>query len=211
MKKVLLGALLALSLSSAAVAQQPSGTLARIAERGTVTVGYREESPPFSLITAGTKQPVGYSIDLCTRVVDALRQALSRPDLQVAYVPVSAADRFDKVASGAVDMECGNSSVTLGRMAQVDFSNLIFVTGGALLVSSQSPIRSVADLAGKRVSVVTGTTTEQALLQRLSQGGINATVVPLQDHDQGIRMLSKGDVDAHAGDQIVLIGLARGA
>lgn len=211
MKRLLLGALAVLLLSPPAVAQQPSGTLGRIAERGAVTIGYREESPPFSSVTTGEKQPKGFTIDLCARVVDVIRQELDRPDLKVAYAPVSAADRFDKVANGAVDMECGNSSVTLSRMKHVDFSNLIFVTGGALLVSSQSAIRSIADLSGKRVSVVTGTTTEQALMQKIAQGSITATVVPLQDHDQGLRMLSKGEVDAHAGDQIVLIGLARDA
>jgi ABC-type amino acid transport substrate-binding protein len=211
MKRLFLGAFAALLLSTPVIAQQPTGTLARIAERGAVTIGYREESTPFSFATAGAKEPQGYTIDLCARAVEAIKQELNRPDLKVAYVPVSAADRFDKVASGAVDMECGNSSVTLGRMKQVDFSNLIFVTGGALLVSSQSSIRSIADLSGKRVSVVTGTTTEQALSQQIAQGLVNATVVPLQDHEQGLRMLSKGEVDAHAGDQIVLIGLARGS
>lgn len=208
MRGLLAAALVAVVAAGPAAAQTAGGTLAKIAESGTVVLGYRDSSPPFSSL-GPDKQPAGYSIDLCLRIVDAVKQRLGRPDLTVKFVEVSAEDRMQKVADGSIDMECGSTTVTLSRMEHVDFTNTTFITAASLLVPANSKVSSVADLAGKKVSVVENTTTQQALEARLAQDGVKARVITVADHDKAMQMLAKGEVDAHAGDQIVLIGLAR--
>jgi glutamate/aspartate transport system substrate-binding protein len=193
-----------------AAAQQLTGTLQKINDSGTIVLGHRDSSPPFSFLNE-KKQPAGYSVDLCLRIVEAVKTRLGRPDLTVKYVPVSAENRFDKVADGTIDLECGNTTHTLSGQERVDFTLMTFLTGASLLLPAGSNIQSVGDLGGKRVAVVEGTTTEIELRDKLKQGLIDAKVVPVKDHDAGIKMLEKGQVDAHAGDQLVLIGLARAA
>ena len=208
MRGLLAAALVAVVAAGPAAAQTVGGTLAKIADSGTIVLGYRSSSPPFSSVGADN-QPAGYSIDLCLRVADAVKQRLSRPDLSVKFVEVSADDRMQKVADGSIDIECGVTTATLSRMEQVDFTNTIFITGASLLLPANSKVQSVADLAGKKISVVENTTTEKALRERLAQDSVKAKVVVVADHDKAMELLAKGEVDAHAGDQIVLIGLAR--
>ena len=187
-----------------AAAQTSAGTLGKIAESGQIVIGYRESSPPFSSV-GPDKQPMGYSIDLCLRIAEAVKQTLSRPDLSVKFVEVSAEQRMQKVADGSIDMECGNTTMTLTRMEQVDFTLATFITGASLLLPEKSKVASLADLAGKKISVVEGTTTQTELEQQLARDHVKAKVVTVADHDNAM----KGEVDAHAGDQIVLIGLVR--
>jgi len=210
MKRLIAAALLACAAAGPAAAQELGGTLRAIADRGAIVLGHRDASPPFSYLDA-SKQPVGYSIDLCLRIAEAVKQTLGRPDLAVKYVAVSAEERMQKVADGTIDIECGNTTNTLSRQEAVDFTITTFITGASLLLPAGSTVQSVSDLAGKKVGVVEGTTTETALRNRLQQSSIGATVVVVKDHDDGITMLEKGKLDAYAGDQIVLIGLARDA
>lgn len=210
MQRLLAAALVAVVATGPAAAEQLTGTLKKISDSGAVVLGHRHDSPPFSFLDKN-KQPAGYSIDLCLRIVEAVKTKLGRPDLTVKYVPVSAENRFDKIVDDTVDLECGNTTETLTDQQRVDFTVMTFITGASLLLPAGSAIQSVGDLAGKRVSVVGETTTEAALRDRIQQTLVDAKVIPVKDHDEGMRMLSKGEVDAHAGDQIVLIGLARAA
>ena len=210
MRKLLTAAVVAIAVASPAAAQQLTGTLQKINDSGVITIGHREASPPFSFVDK-SKQPAGYSVDLCLRIAEAVKAKLGRPDLTVEYVPVSAENRFDKVADGTIDLECGNTTHTLSGQETVDFTLMTFITGASLLLPAGSSIQSVGELGGKRVSVVEGTTTETELRDKLKQGLIDAKVMPVKDHDAGIKMLEKGQVDAHAGDQLVLIGLAKAA
>ena len=210
MRKLLLTALVAAVAAGPVSAQQLTGTLQKINDSGTIVLGHRDASPPFSFLDQ-KKQPAGYSVDLCLRIVEAVKTKLGRPDLAVKYVPLSAENRFDNVVDGTVDLECGNTTDTLSGQELVDFTNMTFITGASLLLPAGSTVQSVGDLGGKRVSVVEGTTTEKALRERLQQGLVDAKVITVGDHDEAVRMLEKGQVDAHAGDQIVLIGLARAA
>jgi glutamate/aspartate transport system substrate-binding protein len=210
MRKLLLTALVAIVVAGPASAQQPTGTLQKINERGAIVLGHRDASPPFSFVDQ-KKQPAGYSVDLCLRIAEAVKAKLARPDLTVKYVSLTAENRFDKVVDGTVDLECGNTTETLSSQELVDFTNMTFITGASLLLPAGSTVQSVGDLGGKRVSVVEGTTTEKALRERLQQGLVDAKVITVRDHDEAMRMLEKGQIDAHAGDQIVLIGLARAA
>jgi glutamate/aspartate transport system substrate-binding protein len=210
MHRFLLAAVVAIMAVGPSAAQQLSGTLQKINDSGTIVLGHRDASPPFSFLDE-KKQPAGYSVDLCLRIVEAVKTKLGRPDLTVKYVPVSAENRFDKVAEGTIDLECGNTTHTLSGQERVDFTLMTFITGASLLLPAGSSIQSVGDLSGKKVAVVEGTTTETELRDKLKQGLIDAKVLPVKDHDAGIKMLEKAQVDAHAGDQLVLIGLARAA
>lgn len=208
MKKVVLAALVALVAIGPATAAELTGTLKKIKDSGTIVIGHRDESPPFSFIDANGK-PAGYSIDLCNRVVQSVKQTLGLADLKVQYVPLAAGDRIPAVTGGKVDIECGNSTITLSRLEDVDFSNMTFITGASLLVKADSGINGVGDLSGKTVGVSAGTTTEKALEAKLKQAMVEAKVVKVKDHNEGIAMLESGEIDAYAGDQIVLIGLGR--
>lgn len=203
-----IAAVLALVLAVPAGASEP--TLQKIRNSGEIVIGHREDARPFSFVESG-KAPTGYSVDLCLRIAEAVKAELGMADLAVKYVPVGAETRFSKVADGGIDLECGNSTMTLSRMKQVDFTNMIFITGASLLVREGEPIDAISGLAGKKVAVVEGTTTQQELAARLKSGLIQTTVVPVKDHADGLKALLDKTVDAYAGDQIVLIGLARSA
>jgi len=210
MKRSAVVVLLVLSMAVPAAAQELQGTLKKIKTAGTITLGYRENSAPFSFIGSdGT--PAGYSIDLCTRVVTEVQEALSLPELKVRWAPVTVADRIDAVASGRIDMECGSTTVTLSRQERVDFSQLTFVDGGGLLVGTSSRIRSLSDLGDKRVAVIPGTTTEPALQAALQKRLVRAQIVPVKDHDEGRAALESGRADAYASDRVLLVGLLVGS
>jgi ABC-type amino acid transport substrate-binding protein len=201
---------IALMMASPVAAQEVGNTLDKISKSGKIVLGYRDSSPPFSFLNAGGR-PVGYSIDLCLRIVDAAKQQLNRPDLKVEFVAVEAEDRLEKVADGSIDLECGVTTNTLSRQEQVAFTNTIFITGASLLLPAGSTAQGVSDLAGKKIAVVEGTTTEKALRERLTAQKIDARVITVFDSDVAMKMLGKGEADAYAGDQIVLIGLTRTA
>jgi ABC-type amino acid transport substrate-binding protein len=179
-------ALLGIGLALGAHAQS-ADTLKKIREGRTIHLGYRTDSPPFSFTANG--QPAGYAVDLCRRVATAVEQAVAVPGLAVKWVPLSAANRFDQVASGAVDLECGNTSATLSRMERFDFSNLIFVDSGALLVLQDTAIGRLSDLGGKSVAVVAGTTTEQSLRSALKERLVEAKIVSVKDEAEAMASL----------------------
>jgi len=137
MKKVVLAALVAVLAIAPATAAELTGTLKKIKDSGTIVIGHRDGSRPFSFIDENGK-PAGYTIDLCNRVVQSVKQTLGLADLKVEYVPLAAADRIAAVAGGKVDIECGNSTITLSRLEDVDFSNMTFITGASLLVKADS-------------------------------------------------------------------------
>jgi glutamate/aspartate transport system substrate-binding protein len=192
-------------LSAAAV---QAGTLDKIRSSGSIALGYRTASPPFSSTEVGA-QPAGYSIDLCLRIVAAVKQATGLDKLSVAYVPVTPENRIEKLEAGEIDIECGSTTRTLSRQERVDFTLLTFVTGAELLVRLGSNINRLADLEGKKVAVLPGTTTDNTVRGELKQQFINATVVAVRDHDEGVAALVDGRADAYASDEVILIGLAR--
>ena len=180
------------------------GTLERVAARGEFRIGYNPDSRPLSFVENG--QPAGYSVDICRRIAAAVREHVKLPDMKVTYVPVSLAERFDAVVKGDIDIECGSSTITLGRMERVDFTLITFVTGATFLSMADARIATMSDLAGKRIAVIPDTTTETALRADLSENLIDARVVRVKDSDEGLAKLQNGDVDAYASDQVVLIG-----
>jgi ABC-type amino acid transport substrate-binding protein len=200
--------LLALALAAPAAAQELQGTLKKVKDTGTLTLGYRENSPPFSYIGSLDKTvPIGYSIDLCQRVANAVRTTLGLPNMQVKWVPVTVADRIAAVASGKVDLECGSTSITLGRQEQVDFSNMTWVDGAGLLVRAGLNVSGLSDMGGKRIAVIPGTTTEKALSDGLRKRSVSAQIVPVKDHDEGRDAVLTSKVDGYVSDRVLLIGL----
>jgi ABC-type amino acid transport substrate-binding protein len=193
-------------LAGPALGQELTGTLKKIKDANTIALGHREASVPFSFVRGD--QPVGYSVDLCLRVVAALRQELGLPGLGVKWVKVAPETRMTAVASGVIDLECGSTSITLSRLKEVDFSHLVFVDGSGLLVRQGTGITALADLAGKKIAVIPATTTQGALAEALAKASVTAELTQVTDHAVGLAALDSGAVDAYASDRVLLIGLA---
>lgn len=190
-----------------AQAQALTGTLQKVRDAGVIHLGFRDASPPFTS-TGPDGRPQGYSIDLCTHVVGAMQRQLGLPTLRINWVPVTAADRVEQVASGNVDLECGTTTITLGRMEKVDFSSMIFIDGATMLVRADSGMRRIADAVGKRVAVVSGTTSEARLREAVRQEQVKVALVPYPSEPAALAALREKSADAYANDRLLLIGLA---
>ncbi len=182
-----------------------SGRLARIHETQVVRLGYRENAIPFSYLGPDAK-PVGYSLDICQAVVATLAADLDVA-LRVEYVRVTAQDRIEQVRSGAVDLECGSTTITPERRREVAVSPVIFITGTRLAVPRASAIRDAAGLAGRRVAVVGGTTNEKAMRELVRLRGLAVTFVVASDYREALAMLGSGAAEALAADEALLRGL----
>jgi len=206
--KLTLNALLAyFVLTTPVLAQELDATLKKIKTSGVLTLGYRESAPPFSFL-GPNKQPVGYSIDLCTHVANAVQKQLGLKDLKLNWVQVTAENRIDMVAQGKVDIECGTTTASLSRQERVDFSLMTFVDGGSLLSTSGTNIAELADFKGKRIAVIPGTTTEKALADFLRQKSITVEIIRVKNHAEGLTAIDEGRAEAFASDRGILIGLA---
>jgi glutamate/aspartate transport system substrate-binding protein len=190
-----------------AAAQGASPTLTKVKAAKAINVVYSPDSAPFSSASGGSA-PQGYSIELCKRVIAQVARAVGEPELKVNWHAGSVSERLQMVAGGRAELDCANTTQTQTRLASVDFSNLIFIDGGGLLVKAGAPINRIADLAGKRVAVLKGTTTQTRLTDTLRLRGIEATLMPIDDAAVGLSLLEAGTVDAYAGDRVKLTALA---
>jgi glutamate/aspartate transport system substrate-binding protein len=205
--KALIGPFLVLLLiTNAAPAQELDGTLKKIKDSATFSLGYLESAPPFSF-PGPDRRPVGYSIDLCTHVASSIQKQLGI-NLKLNWVPVTTENRLEMVASGKVDIECGTSTTSLSRQERVDFSLMTFVDGGGLLTKSDLKLGTLADLADKRIAIIPGTTTETALEKFLKEEFISVKYVPVKNHVDGLAAVEKGSAEAFASDRGILVGLA---
>lgn len=208
MKRYAIALFIAVALAATgAQAQTVPNTLGKIKAAKAINVAFAGDSLPFSWVNSNN-QPAGYSIDLCTRIIASIGRIVGEPNVKINWMVGGAADRVQMVASGKADMECGNTTQTLTRLAIVDFSNLIFIDGGGFLVGAGSTINKIADMGGKKIAVLKGTTTETRLRDTLQRRLVNATVVTTDTPEQALAMLEGGNVDAYAGDKIKLVGLA---
>ena len=193
-----------------AAAQAPgaplTGTLKKIADSGAITLGWRENSTPFSFRSPdGT--PKGFSIDLCLNVVELLKAELRKP-IEVRWKPVTIETRFAAVAKGEIDLECGSTTNTLARRRQVDFSLPTFVDGATILHRTGIGITDLTSFGGKRIGVVPGSTSARALAAFYAGMQTKPVVVQVKDHDEGQAGLEAGTLDAYCSDRTILIGLA---
>ena len=187
-----------------AAASMAQGTLERIKSRGEFRIGYDPDARPLSFEQNG--EPAGYSVDMCQRIAVGVREHLRLPDMKVTYVPITLDNRFDAIVDGRIDIECASTTMTLSRQERVDFTLMTFVTGGTILSMADKRVAALDDLAGKRVAVIGGTSTQDALETYIVEKLIDARVVAVDDAAEGLEQLQAGEVDAYASDQIVLIG-----
>jgi glutamate/aspartate transport system substrate-binding protein len=191
-------------------AQEPaveglSGALKKIKATGTIALGYRESSLPFSYLNR-RQQPIGYSIDLCREIVEETATELDGMDIKINPVPVTATNRMEKVKSGEIDLECGSTTNNVQRKKEVAFSPIFFVAGTKLMVPKSSAVRSYRDLAGKTAVVTLGTTNEAALRTLSEKQKLGIKIVTASDHAQSLEMLISGKADAFATDDVLLYG-----
>jgi len=196
--------LAALVLASGAAS---AGALDRIKQDKSIRIAYRDDAPPFSF-KGKPQEPVGFMVDLCRVVAKNLAQQLNLPSLNVVYVKVTAADRFDAVAKDKADLLCEPTTQTLSRREQVGFSIPTFVDGAGLMIRSDGP-KSLKALGGRKIGVLAGTTTEDELRASLKDAGITAEVVPARTHEEGLEMLDDGKVAAYFADRAILMFLAQ--
>ena len=192
----------------AAVAATPAAaqTLDRIRDTGELRLGHRADALPLSFVDdAG--QPAGYAVAVCEAVGEKLCEALDLAELTLVYVPVTTEDRFEAVAEGRVDLLCGADTISLARRETVDFSLPTFVDGAGVLQMAASAAPDLPALAGRRLGVRAGTTTERGLAETLEAAGIAAEIAAFDSHQAGRDALMGGAIDAYFGDRSILIGL----
>lgn len=177
----------------------------KVARTGEFVIGYRADASPLSYEN-GDGEPSGYSVDMCRRIAASVKGHLSDHEIETKFVRISADERLSAVVEGKIDIECGSTTITLSRQEMVDFSNPTFVTGGSVLSLAATGIEDMSDLSGKKVGVARGTTTVGQLTSHLSEKLIDAEVVIVDDRVKGMALLNRGEIDALAADQIVLIG-----
>ena len=195
-----------LLLICSADAQELTGTLKKIKDSKTITLGYRASSIPFSYLNR-RGDPIGYSIDLCGVVVDETAKELQGVEIAVEYKKVTAETRISAVLSAEIDLECGSTTANFQRKREVSFSPIFFIAGTKLLVSRSSRINSYRDLPGKTVVVTAGTTNEAAVRAISDKQKLAINVIIGSDHAESFAMLKEGKADAFATDDVLLYGL----
>lgn len=195
----------AAALTPPAFAQDSTGKLAKIAEAGEIVIGHRESSVPFSYLDEN-QQPVGYSIDLCMKIVEAVEEEIGK-EVEVRYVPVNPKTRIALMANGTIDLECGSTTNNLTRQQQVEYLPTTFITGTKVLTRKDSGIQSVDDLDGKAIALAQGTTNERAIKAAVEERGLDVKILPVRDHAEGMLALETDRVDAYSTDHILLFGL----
>ncbi len=203
---LIVGALLCVSGAQVIADAGDSPTLKRIQERGQVSIGHRETSIPFSYI-GDNNEPVGYSIDICMKIVDAIKAELGMDDLGIKLVPVTGQTRIPLIANGTIDLECGSTTNNLTRQKQVEYLSTTFITGTKLVSKKTAGITEVEDLNGKIVGLASGTTNEKAVKAAIEEFGLDVKVVPVKDHAQGWLALETDRIDAYGSDDVLLYGL----
>ena len=192
--------------SGAAPATTTESTLEKIKASGTIVLGHRDASIPFSYIADNPNQPIGYAHDLQMKVVEAVKKELNMPDLKVRYNLVTSQNRIPLVVNGTVDFECGSTTNNLERQKQVQFSNNFFVVGTRLLVDKAAGIKDFADLKGKPVVTTSGTTSERLLKEYNDKNQAGMNIISAKDHGEAFLMLQNGRAQAFMMDDVLLAG-----
>lgn len=185
-------------------------TLSHVKETQTLTIAYRESSIPFSYVVEG-KPPIGYAIDICLRLADAVKKELKMPGMKVAYVPVNPANRIATIADGKADLECGSTTNNAERRKQVSFTIPHFFATTRMLVRADSGIHNWPDLRNKKVVTTRGTTTVKLLNDRDKVRALNLRLIEGADHLESFTLVEKFEADAFPMDDVLLFGLRANA
>ncbi len=200
-------AALALALvAPPALAQELTGTLKKIKDSGSITLGHRETSIPFSYLD-DKQQPIGYSMDICAAIVEEVKKELALTTLNVKYNPVTSQTRIPLMSNGTIDLECGSTTNNLTRQKQVAFAPVTFITGTKLLVKKSSKIKSYKDLKNKTVVVTQGTTNERTIKALSDKDSLGIKFLNAKDHAESFLTVESGRAVAFAMDDILLYGL----
>ena len=192
--------------TQSALAQSPGGTLEKIVASKTFAIAYREESVPFSFIDSSGK-PKGYAIDICLKIADEIKTQFKLDKLDIKYVPITPQTRIPVIANGTANAECSSTTITTGRMKQVEFLTPNFITGTKLLVRKGSGINKIEDLEGKTLIALAGTTNEKAALEEIAKRKLKVNMVKVKDHPQALLNLEQGRADAYTSNDVVLYGI----
>lgn len=196
--------------SASGTASEPGAnaadTLQKIKNSGTIVVGYRDSSIPFSYIADDPNQPMGYAHDLEMKVVEAVKDKLNMPDLKVRYNLITSQTRIPLVQNGTVDFECGSTTNNEERQKQVAFSNGFFEIGTRLLTKANSGIKDFEDLKGKTLVTTAGTTSERYIRQYNDEKKLDLNIISAKDHGEAFLMLENGRADAFMMDDVLLAG-----
>jgi ABC-type amino acid transport substrate-binding protein len=200
---------LALVLAGAAAPAAAGPVLDRIKAKGTIVIAHRESSVPFSYLDAN-KKPVGYAINLCLKLAEAVGKKVGVPNLRVEYLQVTPATRIATIAEGKADLECGSTTNNAERRKQVAFTIPHYVTGARYLVRADSAIAELGQFAGQRLVSTKGTTPLKAIEQANRERLLRITIIEAPDHARAVEMVEKGEADGFAMDDVLLYGLIAG-
>jgi glutamate/aspartate transport system substrate-binding protein len=204
--KSTLGLVLCVLIAAPAVAQELGGTLKKIKDNGTITIGHRDSSIPFSYYD-DKQQVVGYAMDICMKIVDAVKAELKMPNLKVALNPVTSATRIPLMANGTIDLECGSTTNNIERQKQVGFTNTYFVTANRYVAKKSSNIKTLADLKGKTVVSTSGTTNLNWLTAENGAQNLGMSILTAKDHAEAFLMVETDRAAAFFMDDILLYSL----
>ncbi|SCU99655.1 glutamate and aspartate transporter subunit; periplasmic-binding component of ABC superfamily [Cupriavidus necator] len=190
---------------TAQAAEQLTGTLKKIKDTGVITLGVRESSIPFNYNLGGVRQ-VGYSYDINMKIVEAIKDQLKLPNLQVKEIPITSQNRITLLQNGTIDIECGSTTNNLERQKQVAFTNSIFIIGTRIMVKKDAGIKDWADLKGKNVVTTAGTTSERLLRKMNDDQKLGVNIISTKDHGQSFLTLESGRAVAFMMDDALLYG-----
>ncbi len=204
--KVMLGLVASTLITSGGYAQTVTDTLKKIKDSGAIVIGHRDSSIPFSYID-DKQQPIGYSMDICAKIVDAVKAELKLPNLQVKMTPVTSATRIPLMQNGTIDLECGSTTNNLERQKQVGFALTTFVTANRLVAKKTSNVKALADMKGKPIVSTSGTTNLKQITELNGQRNLGMNIMTAKDHAEAFLMVETGRAAAFAMDDILLFSL----
>jgi len=198
---------LAATLAVAMPAAAQEGTLKKIKDSGSITIGHRDASLPFSYYD-DKQQPIGYAMDLCAKIVDAVKAELKMPSIKTNYQLVTSANRIPLMANGTIDLECGSTTNNVARQEQVWFANTHFVTANRWVSKKSAKLKALQDLKGKTVVSTAGTTNIKQITEINAAQNLGMNIISANGHPEAFQMVETGRAVAFVMDDILLAGLA---
>jgi glutamate/aspartate transport system substrate-binding protein len=191
-------------------AEELTGTLKKIKETGAITIGFRDSSIPFSYLDDNQK-PIGFAIDICYKIVDAVKKELKLDKLEVEFNPVTSSTRIPLLANGTIDLECGSTTNNADRLKQVSFTNTHFLTATRFVSKKSSKINSIDDLKGKSVVSTSGTTNIKQLTEANAARNLGVNIIPAKEHAESFLMVETDRAVAAVLDDILLASFVAGS
>lgn len=205
------GGLALLCLALAAPTASANGTLEKIAKSGTLVLGHRDASAPLSYVDDTTQKPLGYMLDICYKIADALKRELKRPDIAIKHELVVSSTRIKSLVDGKIDLECGSSTSTQDRLKEVAFSIPPYLDLGRVLARKSVGVNSIYDLAGKTITTTRGTSYEKMVNELNANRSLHAKVILAKDHEEAFEYLEQGKADAFVMKEVILASLKAGS